>query len=87
LETLIALCGSEVDVIDNNGCTAIFYAITLGHADCTELLLNFGAEPNRQDRKGRTPAHCMKQFNFADFVVWVKIYFVQAELPKVNSRL
>ncbi len=45
-------------MIDNNGCTALFYAVTLGHADCTELLLNFGAEPNRQDRKGRTPAHC-----------------------------
>ncbi|CAL8089972.1 unnamed protein product [Orchesella dallaii] len=58
LETLIALCGAEVDIIDNNGCTALFYAVTLGNADCTELLLNYGSEPNRQDRKGRTPGHC-----------------------------
>ncbi|PNF26026.1 hypothetical protein B7P43_G06359, partial [Cryptotermes secundus] len=36
----------------------LFYAVTLGHADSTQLLLNFGAEPDRQDRKGRTPAHC-----------------------------
>lgn len=47
-----------MDLIDNNGCTALFYAVTVGHADCTELLLNYGAEPNRQDRKGRTSAHC-----------------------------
>ncbi|CAG0880106.1 unnamed protein product [Cyprideis torosa] len=58
LETLISLCGAEVDVMDANGCTALFYAVTLGHADCSHALLKFGAEPNRQDRKGRTPAHC-----------------------------
>jgi ankyrin repeat protein len=54
IETLVTLCGAEVDVIDSNGCTALFYAVTLGHADSTQLLLNFGAEPDRQDRKGRT---------------------------------
>ena len=52
--TLVTLCGAEVDVIDSNGCTSLFYATTLGHADSTQLLLSFGAEPNRQDRKGRT---------------------------------
>jgi len=54
IETLVTLCGAEMDVIDSNGCTALFYAVTLGHADSTQLLLSFGAEPNRQDRKGRT---------------------------------
>jgi len=54
LETLITLCGAEVNVIDANGCTALFYAVTLGHADCTQLLLNFGSDPNMQDRRGRT---------------------------------
>jgi len=54
VETLISLCGAHVDVIDSNGCTALFYAVTLGHADATRLLLRRGAEPNRQDRKGRT---------------------------------
>lgn len=43
---------------DGNGCTALHYAVTLGHADATYLLLDLGADPNRQDRKGRTPAHC-----------------------------
>ncbi|XP_076315098.1 uncharacterized protein LOC143227549 [Tachypleus tridentatus] len=58
LETLINLCGAEVETIDSNGCTALFFAVTLGHADCTQLLLQHGADPNRQDRKGRTAAHC-----------------------------
>lgn len=43
---------------DSNGCTALHYAVTLGHADATAMLLELGADPNRQDRKGRTPAHC-----------------------------
>ena len=54
LETLVTLCGAGVDVIDNNGCSALFYAVTLGHANCAGLLLEFGASPDRQDRKGRT---------------------------------
>ncbi|RZF43086.1 hypothetical protein LSTR_LSTR001264 [Laodelphax striatellus] len=58
LETLITLCGAQVDLMDSNGCTALFYAATLGHADATQLLLTLNAQPNRQDRKGRTPAHC-----------------------------
>lgn len=32
--------------------------MTLGHADASSLLLDLNADPNRQDRKGRTPAHC-----------------------------
>ncbi|GAB6032182.1 hypothetical protein CHUAL_010829 [Chamberlinius hualienensis] len=58
LETLFTLCGAELDAIDSYGCTSLFYAITLGHADCTHVLLKYGSQPNRQDRKGRTPAHC-----------------------------
>lgn len=32
--------------------------MTLGHADATVKLLDLGADPNRQDRKGRSPGHC-----------------------------
>ncbi|KAM7362243.1 uncharacterized protein ACRADG_013030 isoform 2-T2 [Cochliomyia hominivorax] len=58
IDTLISLCGAPTDLIDSNGCTALHYAVTLGHADATSRLLDFEADPNRQDRKGRTPAHC-----------------------------
>lgn len=55
IELLIKLCGAQVDTIDSNGCTALFYAVTLGHADATVKLLDLTADPNRQDRKGRSP--------------------------------
>ncbi|XP_037913121.1 ankycorbin isoform X2 [Hermetia illucens] len=58
IDTLISLCGAPTDLIDSNGCTALHYAVTLGHADATARLLELEADPNRQDRKGRTPAHC-----------------------------
>ncbi|XP_062557855.1 ankyrin repeat domain-containing protein 12 isoform X2 [Armigeres subalbatus] len=58
IDTLINLCGAHTDQIDSNGCTALHYSVTLGHADATSLLLKLEADPNRQDRKGRTPAHC-----------------------------
>ncbi|BFF92570.1 ankyrin repeat and KH domain-containing protein mask [Drosophila madeirensis] len=58
IDTLISLCGAPTDLIDSNGCTALHYAVTLGHADSTARLLDLEADPNRQDRKGRTPAHC-----------------------------
>ncbi|XP_059610824.1 inversin-B [Phlebotomus argentipes] len=58
IDALISLCGAPTDLIDSNGCTALHYAVTLGHADATALLLDLEADPNRQDRKGRTPAHC-----------------------------
>lgn len=58
IEILIKLCGAQTDLIDSNGCTALFYAVTLGHADATVKLLDLGADPNRQDRKGRSPGHC-----------------------------
>lgn len=58
IEILIKLCGAQTDLIDSNGCTALFYAVTLGHADATVKLLELGADPNRQDRKGRSPGHC-----------------------------
>ncbi|KAK5648482.1 hypothetical protein RI129_003374 [Pyrocoelia pectoralis] len=48
IDTLLTLCAASPDVID----------ITLGHADATALLLSHSADPNRQDRKGRSPAHC-----------------------------
>ena len=38
---------------DKNGCTPLFYAITLGHSECAKLLMEKGANPNHQDSRGR----------------------------------
>ncbi|XP_058799767.1 ankyrin repeat domain-containing protein 35 isoform X15 [Phymastichus coffea] len=58
IEALVRLCDAQPDHVDDNGCSALHYAATLGHADATALLLELGADANRQDRKGRTPALC-----------------------------
>lgn len=42
---------------DQNGSSPLFYAVTLGHAESVSRLLSLGANPNKQDRKGRTPGH------------------------------
>ena len=58
LSILISLCGADANQRDGNGCTALFYTVTLGYAECTEMLLSCGVLTDTQDRKGRTPAHC-----------------------------
>jgi ankyrin repeat protein len=58
VEQLVTAGRAEVDASDGNGCSALFYAVTLGHTRDAELLLAAGAAANRQDRRGRTPAHC-----------------------------
>ena len=35
LSILITLCGADVDMRDGNGCTALFYTVTLGFVECT----------------------------------------------------
>ena len=58
LLSLIKEYKADPNVIDCNGCTALFYAVTLGHVSSVDLLLRAGAQPNKQDRKGRTASHC-----------------------------
>jgi len=45
--------GSPVNSEDKNGCTPLFYAITLGHDDCAKVLLDKNADPSYKDKKGR----------------------------------
>ncbi|XP_070576603.1 inversin-A-like [Ptychodera flava] len=58
VKTLVVDCKSEVDPKDKNGCTPLFYALTLGHLKCVSLLLEYNASTTTQDIKGRSPAHC-----------------------------
>ena len=39
---------------DVNGCTALFYAVTLQHSAACQVLLDLHANPNYQDTRGRT---------------------------------
>jgi ankyrin repeat protein len=89
LETLVALCGAEVDLLDANGCTALFYAVTLGRADCAQLLLDCGANSNHQDQKTRTyvrPSSFKNQFqSFSSIFVFVFCFIlVDPDLKSVR---
>ena len=57
ITSLITLCGADVNKKDNSGCTPLFYAVTLGHGNVSNLLLDSGALTDVQDKKGKTPAH------------------------------
>ncbi|XP_052743196.1 uncharacterized protein LOC112044082 [Bicyclus anynana] len=50
--------GAPVDCTDENGCSALQRAAADGHVDVLQLLLEHGADPDKQDRlHGNTAAH------------------------------
>ena len=66
----VMLCGAEVNALDVNGCSPIFYSVALGYVEATRssqsllinslnskfrMLISLGASTNIKDRKGRTP--------------------------------
>lgn len=53
----------NVNYQDNDGWTALHFAVRQGHAKLAKLLLDHGADPNLEDMDGRTPV------GFAEFYV------------------
>jgi ankyrin repeat protein len=53
VDVLLSAAPHVVDSVDRNGCTALFYATTLGYRDCVTSLLHKGANPNHVDNRGR----------------------------------
>jgi ankyrin repeat protein len=47
--------GSDLDLIDNNGQTPLYYCIKTGKIDTCEFLLKNGARVNHQDKRGLSP--------------------------------
>ncbi|CAF5180200.1 unnamed protein product, partial [Rotaria magnacalcarata] len=58
IRMLVELYGCSLESEDMNGCTALFYAITLEHSNACRILLDLKANPNHTDNRGRTPSHC-----------------------------
>ncbi|CAD6186704.1 unnamed protein product [Caenorhabditis auriculariae] len=53
-----SISAKHVDEEDRAGHTALFYAVTFGHYESALKLLQYGANPNHQDHRLRTPCHC-----------------------------
>ena len=60
--------------MDNNNCTPIFYASTLGQVDCCETLIKYRANLHVQDVKGRSYDK-LYYFIYIRLVILLYIYF------------
>uniref|UniRef100_A0A5K3F0F0 ANK_REP_REGION domain-containing protein n=1 Tax=Mesocestoides corti TaxID=53468 RepID=A0A5K3F0F0_MESCO len=47
-----------LDAQDVDGCTPLFYSVTMGHYSITKQLLAAGADPSATDSRGRGLLHC-----------------------------
>nr|VZI29844.1 unnamed protein product [Spirometra erinaceieuropaei] len=50
-----------LDAMDADGCTPIFYSVTMGHANVTRRLLLAGANACARDSRGRGLLHCVSR--------------------------
>lgn len=57
----------DVDLVDADSCTALYYAAANGHARVLETLLEFGADPNLASLR-RSPLHCAVEWHRVDCV-------------------
>ena len=52
--------GSSINLQDNQGWTALIYAINFGYYDIAKLLCDYGADCARINKYGQNIAHCIK---------------------------
>ncbi|CAI5732813.1 unnamed protein product [Peronospora farinosa] len=52
----------DVNIIDIDGCTAVYYAAANGHTDVLQVLLHFGGDPNIVSIR-RSPLHCAVEWH------------------------
>ena len=63
VELLVRECkGLQVDVEDKYGCTPLFYAASHNQPTTVHSLLSYGANPDHQDKKGRTWVYNIQSF-------------------------
>lgn len=49
--------GADLDLVDNNGQTPLYYSIKQGKYDACEFLIRAGANVNNEDKKGVKPVN------------------------------
>ncbi|VDN39124.1 unnamed protein product [Dibothriocephalus latus] len=50
-----------LDAMDADGCTPLFYSVTMGHSNVTRRLLVAGANACKRDNRGRGLLHCVSR--------------------------
>jgi serine/threonine-protein phosphatase 6 regulatory ankyrin repeat subunit A len=59
---------ADVNLQDEDGCTALHYASLVGHINIVELLLKYGANVNHQDNDGCTALICASKMNLSNII-------------------
>ncbi|WKY09203.1 hypothetical protein Q1695_001959 [Nippostrongylus brasiliensis] len=78
---------SAVDQKDRSGHSALFYAVTYGHFEAAKHLLDFGASPNHQDHRLRTPSHCAAAKGQMRMLKLLKQYNASFEIQNYRGDL
>jgi len=77
--------GSDVNELDwDRGSPPLHFACAAGNLDAIEVLLEYGAEINAQNKHGRTPLHCLISERFDKIALWL-IQYCNAD-PHIQDK-
>jgi len=77
--------GADVNEADwDRGSTPLHWACAAGKLDAIEVLLEYGAEINSQNKHGRTPLHCLISERYDKIALWL-IQYCNAD-PHIQDK-
>jgi ankyrin repeat protein len=79
------LLGSDPNIKDSNGWTALHYACQLGELECVKILINNKADINAFSNNQRTPLHLAAKMNWPDIVDYL-IEKIMSKDPSTNKK-
>ncbi|PVH72592.1 ankyrin and HET domain-containing protein, partial [Cadophora sp. DSE1049] len=67
LETWLQ-CGADIDILDDEGDSALHFAAGWGRVDCAAILLRYGCRRDIKDIKGKTPMDYAREKGFNEMI-------------------
>jgi signal recognition particle protein len=86
LKELLAYEGRDVNCIDENERTALFFAAGMGSEKCVRLLTELGAEVQWQDKDGFSPLHIAAGYVHTNVVKALLEFGADPELEDAKGR-
>lgn len=75
----------DVNMVDRDQCTAIYYAAANGHKEVLEVLLRAGADPNVCSIR-RSPLHCAIEWNRLDCILLLLEHGAQVDITDQDGQ-